>query len=104
MYITFKEMLQSGWFYLMRCLYLTSTDSPHIEIVKQFKSQHMSVFQFLSQVILSGRGDAVARARASDIVVGGCEFESRHCHLTGHIPDQLMPGPLIPPQIMPGQG
>ena len=47
--------------------------------------------------ILSGRGGAVARARASDIVVGSCVFESRHCHLTGHIPDQLMPGPLIPP-------
>ena len=27
----------------------------------------------------------------------GCEFESRHSHLTGHIPDQHMPGPLIPP-------
>ena len=47
--------------------------------------------------VYSGRGDAVVRARASDIVVGGCEFESRHCHLTGHILDQLMPGPLIPP-------
>ena len=32
-----------------------------------------------------GRGGAVVRARASDIVVGGWEFESRHCHLTGHI-------------------
>ena len=28
-------------------------------------------------------GSAVVRARASDIVVGGCEFESRHCHMTG---------------------
>ena len=46
---------------------------------------------------LSGRGGAVVRARPSDIVVGGCEFESRHCHLTGHIPDQIMSGPLIPP-------
>ena len=46
---------------------------------------------------LSGRGGAMVRARASDIVVGGCEFKFRHCHLTGHIPDQLMPGPLIPP-------
>ena len=33
----------------------------------------------------SGRGGAVVRARASDIVVGGCEFESRHCHVIGHI-------------------
>ena len=32
---------------------------------------------------LSGRSGAVVRARASDIVVGGCEFESCHCHLTG---------------------
>ena len=39
----------------------------------------------------------MVRACASDMVVGGCEFESRHCHLTGHIPDQHMPGPLIPP-------
>ena len=46
---------------------------------------------------LSGRGGAVVRARSSDIVVGGCEFESRHCQLTGHIPDQLMSGPLITP-------
>ena len=35
--------------------------------------------------------------RVSDIVVGSCELESRHCHLTEHIPDQHMPGPLIPP-------
>ena len=35
----------------------------------------------------------MVRARASDIVVGGCEFESCHCHLTGHIPDPLMSGP-----------
>ena len=34
----------------------------------------------------------MVRARASDIVVGGCEFESCHCHLTGHIPDPLMSG------------
>ena len=46
---------------------------------------------------MSGRGGAVVRVRASDIVIGGCAFESHHCHLTGHIPDQLMPGPLIPP-------
>ena len=44
------------------------------------------------------------RARASESVVGGCELESRHSHLTGYIPDQLMWGPLIPPWIMPGQG
>ena len=50
-----------------------------------------------SSLSLSGRGGAVVRARASDIVVGGCEFESRLCHLTGHIPDQVMPGPLKPP-------
>ena len=48
-------------------------------------------------VIMSCSGGALVRARASDIVVGGCEFESRHCNLTGHIPDQHMPGPLIPP-------
>ena len=48
-------------------------------------------------MLLVGRGGAVVRARASDIVVGGCEFASRHCQLTGHIPDQLMSGPLIPP-------
>ena len=45
---------------------------------------------------MSGRGGAVVRSRASDIVAGGCEFESCHCHLTGHIADQIMPGPLIP--------
>ena len=51
----------------------------------------------MSKLYLSGRGGAVVRARASDIVVGGCEFEFCHCHLTGHIPDQHMPGPLILP-------
>ena len=51
----------------------------------------------LTYTAISGRGGAVVRGRASDIVAGGCEFESRHCHLTGHIPDQHMPGPPIPP-------
>ena len=27
----------------------------------------------------------MVRARSSDSVVGGCEFESRPCNLTGHI-------------------
>ena len=44
-----------------------------------------------------GRGGAVVLARAFDSAVGGYEFESSHCHLTGHMLDQLMPGPLIPP-------
>ena len=47
-----------------------------------------------------GCGGAVVRDRASDIVVGGCEFESHHCHLTGHIPDQIMPCPLIGPTAL----
>ena len=47
---------------------------------------------------MSGRGGAVVRAHASDNVVGSCEFESRHCHLTGHIPYQIMPGPPILPR------
>ena len=41
------------------------------------------------------RSGAVVKVRATDYVVGGGEFESRHCHLTGHLP-----GPLMPPQIM----
>ena len=50
---------------------------------------------------LSGRDGAVVRACASDSVVRCCEFESRHCHLTGHIADQLMLGPLMSPWVMP---
>ena len=35
------------------------------------------------------------RARTSDSAVRGCELESRNCHLTGHITDPLIPGPLL---------
>ena len=44
-----------------------------------------------------GRCGKVVRASASYSVVEGCEFESSHYYLTGHIPDQLMPGPLMSP-------
>ena len=42
-------------------------------------------------------GRELVRACASDSVVGGCEFKPRRCHLTGHMPDPLMPGLLMPP-------
>ena len=42
-----------------------------------------------------GGGPAVVRAPISDAVVGGCDFE--YCHLTGYVPDPLMPCVLMSP-------
>ena len=80
---------------------LTGTERPRTRkktlLLIMLIEKDISTHQLRSIIMMFGRGGAVVRARACDIVVGGCEFKSRHCHLTGHIPEQIMLGPLILP-------